>query len=316
MKQNARQMVFGAINVPLAIFWSDPEAQYQQISLAAAADPMPWSQSLDVQQRLWLVEKVNTMAIYGERVAILDGKRNWLQVAALDQRTKDNKWGQSGWVPAEQVSYSDTYFQESSYLPLAVISVPRATLFRDTACWTHPVHELSFQVRLPILSEREYIYLVRLPDGGTGYISRVETKKAAELFFSRECIVAEARQFKGLRYLWGGTSCYGFDCSGFTFRLYQSQGVSLYRNSKQQSQEGIPIEEQNLLPGDLVFFASEGGKGNIHHVGMCVGDGIMIHAPQSSSFIQESRFNMGHYQEEYWGGRRYADDNCPLIERQ
>jgi hypothetical protein len=307
MKPNARQMAFGAINVPLAIFWSDPEEQYQKISFAAAANPTSWSQSLDVQQRLWLVEKVNTMAIYGETVAILDGQNNWLQVAALAQRTKDNKWGQSGWVPVDQISYNDTYLQEQYYLPVAVVSVPKATLYRDITCWTQPINGLSFQVRLPILLEGEYIFQVRLPDGGTGYLSRLETKKTSDLFFSRECIIAEARQFLGLRYLWGGTSCYGFDCSGYTFRLYQSQGISLYRNSKQQSQEGIPVEEENLLPGDLVFFASEGGKGNIHHVGMCVGNGIMIHAPQSSSFIQESRFDSGHYQEEYWGGRRYVN---------
>jgi len=307
MKQHARQIAFGAINVPLAIFWSEPGIpEYQKISLSAATYPQSWSESLDVQQRLWLVEKVNTMAIYGETVAILDGKNNWLQVAALDQRTKDNKWGQAGWVPANQIIYNDTYLQEQHYLPEAVISVAKATLFQDTACWAEPFHELSFQVRLPILLEGEYIFQVRLPDGNTGYLSRLETKKACELFFSRECIIAEARQFWGLRYLWGGTSCYGFDCSGYTFRLYQSQGISLYRNSKQQSQEGIPIEEENLLPGDLVFFASEGGKGNIHHVGMCVGNGIMIHAPQSSSFIQESRFDIGHYHEEYWGGRRYV----------
>ncbi len=306
MEQHARKMVFGAINVPLAIFWSNPDAQYRKISLAAAANPTSWSQSLDVQQRLWLVNKVNTMAIYGERVAILDGQKNWLQVAAVAQRTKDNKWGQAGWVPENQISYNNAYLVEQSCLPQAVVSVPKTALFWDTTCWTQPINELSFQVRLPILLERESVFKVRLPDGGTGHVSRLETKKVSELFFSRECIVAQARQFLGLRYLWGGTSCYGFDCSGYTFRLYQSQGISLYRNSKQQSQEGIPIEEKDLLPGDLVFFASEGGKGNIHHVGMCVGNGVMIHAPSSRSAIEESRFDIGHYHEEYWGGKRYV----------
>lgn len=307
MKQNLRPMVFGAINVPLAIFWSAPGKQeYDKISLSAATNPMSWSESLDAQQRLWLVEKVNTMAIFGERVAILNGKSNWLQVAAVAQRTKDNKWGQAGWVPANQISYNSTYLQEQHYLSEAVISVPKATLFRDATCWTQPVSELSFQVRLPILMEREYVFKVRLPDGGAGYLSRLETKKAVDLFFSRECIIAEAKQFLGLRYLWGGTSCYGFDCSGYTFRLYQSQGISLYRNSRQQAQEGIPIEEKNLLPGDLLFFASEGGKGKIHHVGMCIGNGRMIHAPQSNSVVKESRFDVGHYQEEFWGARRYG----------
>lgn len=267
---------------------------------------MSWSENLDAQQRFRLVGKVNTMAIFGERVAILDGQNNWLQVAAVAQRTKDNQWGQAGWVPVSQISYNNTYLLEQLCLPVAVISVPKATLFRDTTCWTHPDSELSFQVRLPILMEREYFFKVRLPDGGIGYLSRLETKKTTDLFFSRECIIAEARQFLGLKYLWGGTSCYGFDCSGYTFRLYQSQGISLYRNSRQQAQEGIPIEEKDLLPGDLLFFASDGGKGKIHHVGMCIGNGMMIHAPRSNSAIKESRFDVGHYHEEYWGARRYC----------
>ncbi len=307
MKQNSRQMVFGAITVPLAIFWSESNNQkYQEISLSAATNPILWSESLDVQQRLWLVEKVNTMAIFGEKVAILDVKNDWLHVAAVAQRTKDNKWGQAGWVPSNQVNYNSNYLQELDCLPSAVVAVPKATLFRDTNCWAPPVSELSFQVRLPILMENNYIFKVRLPDGGTGNLSRLETKKSVDLFFSRECIIATAKQFLGLKYLWGGTSCYGFDCSGYTFRLYQSQGISLYRNSKQQSQEGIPVAEEDLLPGDLLFFAGKGGKGNIHHVGMCVGNGIMIHAPQSNSAVKESRFNVGHYQEEYWGARRYV----------
>lgn len=307
MKQNSRQMIFGAINVPLAIFWSESSNQeYQKISLAAATDPRLWAENLTVQQRLWLVEKVNTMAIYGEKVAILDVKNDWIHVAAVDQRTKDNKWGHAGWVPANQICYNSIYLQEQDCLPAAVISVPKATLFRDKACWTPAVSELSFQVRLPILMESKYLFKVRLPDGGTGTLSRLETKKSVDLFFSRECIIAMAKQFLGLKYLWGGTSCYGFDCSGYTFRLYQSQGISLYRNSRQQAQEGIPVAEKDLLPGDLLFFASKGGKGKIHHVGMCIGNGIMIHAPQSKSAVKESRYNVGHYQEEYWGARRYV----------
>jgi hypothetical protein len=307
VKQNLRQMVFGTINVPLAIFWAEPGKEaYQKISLAAASNSRLWSENLDVQQRLWLVEKVNTMAIFGERVTILDVNSNWLHVAAVAQRTKDNKWGQAGWVPASQISYNSCYLQEQDYLPTAVISIPKATLFRDRTCWTPSVNELSFQIRLPILMEGKDSFKVRLPDGGTGNLSRLEAKKSSELCFSREWIVATAKKFLGLKYLWGGTSCYGFDCSGYTFRLYQSQGISLYRNSRQQAQEGIPIKEENLLPGDLLFFAGKGGKGKIHHVGMCIGNGLMIHAPQSKSAIKESRYDVGHYQEEYWGARRYV----------
>ncbi|MDR3590385.1 MAG: C40 family peptidase [Negativicutes bacterium] len=306
MEQEARQPVFGAINVPFAIFWSDPgKPEYENISLRASSQPSKWAESLDVARRLWLVDKVNTMAIFGERVVILDRQGDWLNIAAVVQRTRDNRWGQVGWVPADQVSQNGSYLKEQLCRPEAVIIVPRATLFQD-ACLTQPLGTLGFQVRLPVLAESQTSFTLRLPDGGCGYLTRGEGHKAADLCFSRKNIVDAARQFLGLRYLWGGTSIYGYDCSGFTFRLYQSQGIYLPRNSKQQSQEGFPVGRKSLATGDLLFFATENGKGYIHHVAMYAADGMMIHSPESKDAIKESRVDDEPYRQEYWGARRYA----------
>ena len=155
--------------------------------------------------------------------------------------------------------------------------------------------------------EREDYFEVSLPDGCHGYLTRQEMRRSSYLCFSRKNVIAQARQFIGLKYIWGGTSSYGFDCSGFMFRLYQSQGIYIPRNSTSQSQEGLAIGKQNLLPGDLLFFSTENGKGYIHHVGMYIGNGIMIHAPSSNSEIKETRIDDNPYREEYWGARRYAD---------
>ncbi len=306
MEQAVTQPVFGAINVPLAIFWSEPgKPEYENISLRASIHPAKWSESLDVAKRLWLVDKVNTSAIYGERLVILDRQGDWLHVAAVAQRTRDNKWGQVGWIPAEAVSRNSGYLKEQLCRPEAVVAVPKATVFQDV-CLSQPFATLGFQVRLPILAENKLSFTVSLPDGGCGYLATGEAQKAADLCFSRKTIVSAARQFIGLRYLWGGTSVYGYDCSGFTFRLYQSQGIYLPRNSRQQSQEGLAVGKKGLLPGDLLFFATEGGKGYIHHVAMYVGDGVMIHSPESKAAIQETRVDEAPYRQEYWGAKRYA----------
>ncbi|VBB08995.1 Hypothetical protein LUCI_4281 [Lucifera butyrica] len=306
MAKKSEKPVFGAINVPFAIFWSVPGVQeYENISGLAAANPITWAGNLTTEERLWLVDKVNTTAIFGEQVVIVDQQDKWFNVAAVLQRTRDNEWGQIGWVPASQVTVNNMYQAEWLHLPVVVVAVPLATLFRDIHL-TEPVYELSYQVKLPLLAEREYYFKVRLPDGGIGYLSRCEALKASDLCFSRKNIIAEARQFLDLRYLWGGISSYGFDCSGFTFRLYQSQGIYLPRNSRQQSQEGTPVGKECLLPGDLLFFATDKGKGYIHHVGMYVKNYTMIHAPESRSAIKESRFDVDHYAQEYWGARRYG----------
>ena len=143
-----------------------------------------------------------------------------------------------------------------------------------------------------------------------GYLSRRETKKTTELFFSKENIIQEAQQFLGLKYLWGGTSSDGFDCSGFMFRLYQSQGILIPRDASEQAGAGKPVLKENLQPGDLLFFAKVTPVDKIHHVGMYIGEGLMIHSPNSKSVIRIEPFEAGVYGEEYWGARRYGSSTC------
>lgn len=297
----------GIIQVPLAIFWSGPheEPVYKDISGSAATNPALWSESLDSDQRLWLVGKVDTTAIFGERVAILDHQGSWLKAAAVSQRTRQNILGYPGWVLADQVGANPTYLIEQTTLPEAVISVPKAVVYKDSAL-SQAGRMLNYQARLPLLAENEFCRKVRLPDGNCGYLSRGETKKSDELFFSRDNIVNEARQFLDLKYLWGGTSSYGFDCSGFMFRLYQSQGISIPRDASEQAQTGIFVPKENLLPGDLLFFARDNRPDQIHHVGMYIGAGLMIHSPNSQSAIRIESFETGVYGEEYWGARRFG----------
>ena len=80
-----------------------------------------------------------------------------------------------------------------------------------------------------------------------------------------------SKRFLGVPYLWGGTSEFGFDCSGFTQRLYRFSGIELPRNADWQRDyiDEVPSFKE-ALPGDLIFF-----KG---HVGLHLGNMIMIHA--------------------------------------
>jgi gamma-D-glutamyl-L-lysine dipeptidyl-peptidase len=305
--------LYGAIDVPLAVFWSQPyeEQVYKDISHYAATNTAAWSENLNTDERLWLVGKVDTTAIFGERVAVLDRLGDWLKVAAVSQPKGQNKQGYKnslgypGWVLAEQVCSDSTYLSDQLNPAEAVVSVPKTTLFDDFALTEPRGGLLSYQTRLPILAEGESYLKVRLPDGAVGCFARKEVKKTTKLFFAGTNIVQEARQFLGLKYLWGGTSSYGFDCSGFMFRLYQSQGILIPRDASEQAQEGIPVSKETLHPGDLLFFANNSHPDKIHHVAMYVGEGLMIHSPNSKSAIRIEPFESGVYGEEYWGARRY-----------
>ncbi|MBD3004857.1 C40 family peptidase [Streptomyces sp. 5-10] len=107
----------------------------------------------------------------------------------------------------------------------------------------------------------------------------------------------------GLPYVWGGESDAegGYDCSGLTKAAYSRAGVALPRTAQDQYfASGVHPSQDQLRPGDLVFY---GTPGNIHHVGMYTGGGMMLHAPNSRSLI---RFDRIDYMGDYFGATRVA----------
>lgn len=100
--------------------------------------------------------------------------------------------------------------------------------------------------------------------------------------FSREKIVELARRFVGTPYLWGGTSPFGYDCSGFVQALYRRFGIYIPRDTREQIKIGKTIESiEELLPGDLIFFRG--------HVVMYTEDGMVIHASLKNGWIKEEK---------------------------
>ena len=100
----------------------------------------------------------------------------------------------------------------------------------------------------------------------------------------------------------GGTSGFGFDCSGFTHLVYAMHGVTIPRDADAQAVAGTPVARADLQPGDLVFFAS---KGVVHHVGIYVGGNMMLHAPQTGGVVSVVSLAAQPYASEYAGARRY-----------
>lgn len=104
-------------------------------------------------------------------------------------------------------------------------------------------------------------------------------------------VVAIALRYLGVPYRWGGASPSGFDCSGLCQYSYKQIGVDLPRTSRSQYRVGQHIAPDRLdllKPGDLVFFGTNGDPGRIHHVGMYVGDGNYVHAPQRGDVVKVS----------------------------
>ncbi len=117
-------------------------------------------------------------------------------------------------------------------------------------------------------------------------------------------IIDYAKRFLGVKYVWGGTTSKGFDCSGYVQYVFNHFDISLSRTSAAQAKNGTAVKKADLLPGDLVFFDTDGGKNRINHVGIYIGGGKMIHSSSQHKGVVISAIDSGFYSKTYMTARR------------
>lgn len=117
-------------------------------------------------------------------------------------------------------------------------------------------------------------------------------------------VVMAAYALRGSRYVMGGTSRSGFDCSGFVrYVLSTTDGVSIPRTAAAQYYHGLPVPVEAMEPGDLVFFKNT-YKHGISHVGIYAGQGKFIHAANSHKGVRMDLLNAPYYWSHFAGARR------------
>lgn len=116
-------------------------------------------------------------------------------------------------------------------------------------------------------------------------------------------VIRTAYSVIGTPYSFGGASCYGFDCSGFTQYVFEHVGIFLPRVADGQLYAGRRISWKSMLPGDLIFFTTY--EPGASHVGIYLGNGNFIHSGTSTGVTVSSALTG------YWGARYYAA--CRII---
>ncbi|MGI9146998.1 MAG: LysM peptidoglycan-binding domain-containing protein [Chloroflexota bacterium] len=119
-------------------------------------------------------------------------------------------------------------------------------------------------------------------------------------------IVANAMKYVGYRYVFGGTSPAGFDCSGFVYYIHNHSGAPVGRGMWQQYNGGAHISMSALQPGDTVFFANTYMPG-LSHDGIYIGGGQFVHASDERTGVTVSSIYSSYWQGHYAGATRLWD---------
>jgi gamma-D-glutamyl-L-lysine dipeptidyl-peptidase len=210
-------------------------------------DPRVWpTPQVTYAQRLALVGHMPTQVLYGETVRVLARRAGWTKIAVPDQPSPLDRRGYPGWVRSWQLG-------PAFGAPL-VVTARSARLANGT--------EVGFGSQVPAGA---------LPAAATRALPHTRTD-----------LVRTAERFLGLRYLWGGLSAWGYDCSGLTWAVYRAHGITIPRDADAQFAAGTPVSLARMLPGDLLFYEHP----VVGHVAMYVGGGKMIESPNSRSEVR------------------------------
>ena len=294
------------VSVPVATMWTSSTAPRPGIDDAAVADRpdlAAWTATLDEERtpdrRLGLHGRTLSQLLLGEGVLVLERHGVWSKVVALGQRSTAHERGYPGWVRSAHLGAP----VERTEGPTAFVTVPRTTLVLDSGEELEVSCGTGFWVDSPSTGTGTGTgagagdVAVLVPGGRSGTVPRSAVRlsdKGERASASVDDVLDTARRFLGLRYLWGGTSAWGLDCSGLVHLAFRVHGVLLPRDASDQAAheprlEPVPLEA--VRAGDLYFFAEPGGR--VTHVGFATGpvgeDGSrpMLHAPEGGGLIEE-----------------------------
>jgi len=218
----------------------------------------------------------------------------------------------TGLIPAERETeniYTVSKVHRSPYYDSTVIGcfkngtlltvLETTTYFYKVDCYDMSGYIAKSQVS--VNENGEYYVNCEKDSAETKYLPYYSMQAALEL---RQGLLEVAKEYIGVPYVSGGTSRWGFDCSGYTQYVFNEMGISIERTVLNQLEQGIIVAKEDLQCGDFVIFSYTGDNGGFaSHIGIYVGNDQVIHA-SSSRGITISDLNSQYYTYHYQCARR------------
>ncbi|WP_330335371.1 C40 family peptidase (plasmid) [Streptomyces sp. NBC_00536] len=307
------------VDVSVAQLWESPE-KVRAVDAKALTNPVDirgWFAAMAPDINLRRDVAGETQALYGGRVTVVDTMTKdgvlWDKVVVHGQPTPRNEAGYPGWLPDRQLTKfrkkapSGTTAERVTS-PTARGYGSRQALAAGAAAGAQSkggvVTEYSFNTEFAVkpVPGAPFILEARANDGSPIYFRSGDLAKVPTSGVSGDDVVAEARKFLGLEYLWSGTAGFGYDCSGLTSQVYSALGITIPRDSQPQfdagggaAPAGSAMGERitspaDLRPGDVVGFGTS--TSNVTHIGIYVGrndqgEPMMINSPKTGEKVRE-----------------------------
>lgn len=251
----------------------------------------------------------------------VDGKTGWIRKEFLtakqtedtttnNQETDTTEYiNKTGYITSDGINFREEPNTDSKILKTLLQNAKLTILLEVDNWYKVKYNDLEGYVLKTYVSETKVTTTSRSSNARTETVitnveettsTTTETKTSSTTTSSKATQIVElAKKYVGCKYVYGGSTPLGFDCSGFTMYLYQQFGVSLPHSATAQSSKGTKVERANLQPGDIIFFTNYTTNTGIGHCGIYIGNNQFIHASTEKTGVITSSLSNSAYSSRY-----------------